>query len=78
MKSPTRMSNDQIYHWAKKTRNSVYAFMNNGGKSNTTRGYNLIDRYESLKEEMINRHFWDEYCAMNCDDPSHNAFDLFA
>lgn len=78
MKNPIQMSNDQIWHWAKKTRNSIYQFASNGGRSNSARGYDLVDRYESLKEEMENRKFWNEYCSMDGADPSHNAFDLFA
>jgi len=78
MKNPIQMSNDQVYHWAKKTRNSIYTFVNSGGLSNSRRGYDLVDRYELLKEEMQNRHFWDEYCSMDGADTSHTAFDLFA
>lgn len=78
MKNPIRMSDQQLTDWTNKTRNSISTFANAGGRSNSLRGFDLVDRYELLKEELMNRNQWEGFCVQDGADPSHNAFDLFA
>jgi len=67
MNKPANMTNDQLTKWLQKTVQSVNTFMCSGGSLNTSRGYDLADRYEELMDEAKERNYrgvnlWETYC----------------
>ena len=63
-----------------KTLKSISAHVARGGSHTSQRGFELIDRYNDLKDELNdkNQTAWHAYCREVGADPSHDAYDLFA
>ena len=77
MKNVKDLSNDQIFNWLKKTSASCssYARKNSIGSQ---RSYDLIDRYNELREEAKERSIWRDYCDSIGFDYNHDACDFWA
>lgn len=74
MKNCVDMTNDKICFWLDKTGKSL----GNAVNSSEQRKFDLIDRYEELKEEALKRNIWHSWCEKNCWSPSHDAYDCLA
>jgi hypothetical protein len=75
MKQLSSMTNAQVIHWLNKTKNSI----NSGGYNVAlNRKYELVDRYDDLREEAISRAIWWPYCESTHACPSHKGWDLYA
>lgn len=68
-----------------KTRASVYAHIERGAQGITSqRSQELVDRYNDLKESLLDRRgsdrwtAWQNYCDAHGSDFSHDGYDLFA
>lgn len=76
MKNPKEMTDEKIFFWLIKTTESAVKASYNGGSQ--SRKYDLVDRFEELKEEACNRGIWEDYCEKVDADPLHDGWDLMA
>ena len=81
------MTNEELFRWASKTADSLTSFSRRGGTSNSSRGYDLRDRFDDLKCEMITRRdnmpsgfisLWSVFCSDRGYDTRSEGFDFFA
>jgi hypothetical protein len=77
MKDVKRMKDTELLTWLNKTKASLNSFARKGGP-NTARGYDLRDRYDELKQEMIDRGLWKDWCGRQGFDNNHCSIDYFA
>jgi molybdenum-dependent DNA-binding transcriptional regulator ModE len=61
-----------------KTRNSMNAHMDRGGRERSLRGQDLIMRYNDLKSEAEEQGVWAEYCKQQNAVESHFGGCLYA
>jgi len=77
MKSPEKMTNEQLMKWGLKTGRSISSQAYRSGM-NSNRTLDLIDRYTELKDEMVKRGIWQAYCNYNGFDTGHDSYDCAA
>lgn len=61
-----------------KTFRSLSNHIARGNRINQQRSYDLIDRYEALKERMKEEGLWDSWCLSHSFSTDHDAYDNFA
>ena len=61
-----------------KTKNSMNAHMDRGGRERSQRGQELIHRYNALKWIAEDQGVWDEYCDLENAVESHWGGCLYA
>lgn len=75
MKNTNEMTDAQVIKWMDKTVASTTAAVR---YNNMQRKYELVDRHAELKDEMVKRDIWNNYCADNGYCPSHDGWDCMA
>ncbi len=81
MKNVKTMTKLQLINWGMKTRASISSYCNKNfgmNRMQSSRAYDLIDRYTELKNEMQDRGYWEQFCNICGSHNEHNAYDLFA
>jgi hypothetical protein len=78
MKNTAEMTDKQIVHWLKKTRNSIHSHKRRSPLVNNHIAYKLVDRYEELRQEAQERGIWKGFCKSEGSCDTHDAYDLFA
>lgn len=61
-----------------KTRKSLSNYVARGGRNTSQRGYDLIDRYNDLRDMAIRDGLWKDYCDEHNFSIFHDAIDFFA
>lgn len=74
MKNPNSMTTEKIVQWLGKTSIS----MSNAWNADQFRKCDLVDRFEELKEEAVERGFWVKWCNENFVSTEADGWDFFA
>jgi hypothetical protein len=78
MKNPICMNAYQINMWLIKTTKRITIYINNGGSINDYHGIMLANLYDHLKDEMLDRGQWDNFCRHNNLEINHCGYTIFA
>ena len=61
-----------------RTVKSINAHLSRGGTMQSKRGYELLDRYNDLRQIAHGQNVWAGYCEAHQYDISHDGYDFFA